>query len=146
MAFLIPILAVLLAGVGIAVQAPTNAALGRTSGSFLLAALVSFAIGTVVLLAAWLAVDRTPVGALRGAPGWGWLGGLYGAGFVAAMAFATPRLGLATAVTLAIAAQLLTALVCDHYGLFGLKIAHINGMKIGGAVLMLAGVVLVRRG
>lgn len=137
---------VLLAGVGLAVQAPTNAALARTSGSVLLAALASFVVGSVVLALTWAAIDRTPPAALRGAPAWAWAGGFYGACFVAAMAYAAPRLGLATTLTIAIATQLATALVLDHFGLLGLKVAPISPGKIAGVVLVLAGVVLVRRG
>ena len=140
------ILLVLLAGVGLAVQAPTNAALARTSGSVLLAALVSFIVGSIVLALAWAAIDRTSPAALRGAPVWAWVGGLYGACFVAAMAYAAPRLGLATTLTVAIATQLATALVLDHFGLLGLKVAPISLWKVAGVVLVLAGVVLVRRG
>ncbi|WP_296612965.1 DMT family transporter [Sphingomonas sp.] len=137
---------VLLAGIGLAVQAPTNAALARTSGSVLLAALASFVAGSVVLALTWAAIDRTSPAALRGAPAWAWAGGLYGACFVAAMAYAAPRLGLATTLTIAIASQLATALVLDHFGLFGLRAAPISVGKVVGVVLVLAGVVLVRRG
>jgi len=140
------LLFVLLAGVGLAVQAPTNAALAKASGSVLLAALVSFIAGSVVLALTWAAIDRTAPSALRGAPAWAWAGGLYGACFVAAMAYAAPRLGLATTLTIAIASQLATALLLDHFGLLGLKAAPISLGKVAGVVLVLAGVVLVRRG
>ena len=140
------LLFVLLAGVGLAVQAPTNAALAKASGSVLLAALVSFIAGSVVLALTWAAIDRTAPSALRGAPAWAWAGGLYGACFVAAMAYAAPRLGLATTLTIAIASQLATALLLDHFGLLGLKVAPISLGKVAGVVLVLAGVVLVRRG
>ncbi|MDP1027232.1 DMT family transporter [Sphingomonas sp. KR1UV-12] len=146
MAAALPFLAILLAGMGIAVQAPTNAALARTSGSVLLAALVSFVIGTVVLGVAWLALDRTSPVVLRAAPGWAWIGGFYGAGFVAAMAYGAPRLGLATAITVAVASQIATALALDHVGALGLPTAPVTPVKLVGAALVLAGVFLVRRG
>lgn len=141
----LPILAVLIAGIGVAVQPPTNAALARTSGSVTLAALISFAVGTMVLLIAW-AVDRTPPSALRGAPWWAWFGGFYGAAFVAALAFATPRLGLAVTLTIAIASQLATALALDRFGLFALPQQAITPGRLAGVALVLVGVVLVRRG
>lgn len=143
---ILPILIVLLAGIGIAVQPPTNAALARASGSVWLASLVSFAIGSAVLLAIWAAADRTSWSSLRGAPGWAWFGGLYGACYVAALAYATPRLGLAAALTLAIAAQIATALLLDRYGLLGLKPEPLSAPRLAGAALVIAGVVLVRRG
>ncbi len=146
MAALIPILIVLLAGVGVAVQPPTNAALAKISGSLWLASLVSFAVGTMVLAAGWAALDRTPLSALRGAPGWAWAGGLYGACFVAALAYAAPRLGLASTLTIAVAGQLVTAILLDHFGLLGLKVEPVSVARVGGVALVIAGVLLVRRG
>jgi transporter family-2 protein len=143
---LIPLIVVLIAGIGLAAQPPTNAALARTSGSVLLATFVSFLVGSAILLAVWLAVDRTPPAALRGAPPWAWLGGLYGATFVTAVAFATPRLGLATTVTVAIATQVSVALWLDHVGGLGLKVDPVTWPKLAGVALMLAGVVTIRRG
>jgi len=143
---LIPLIVVLIAGIGLAAQPPTNAALARTSGSVLLATLVSFLVGSAILLAVWLAVDRTPPTALRGAPPWAWLGGLYGATFVTAVAFATPRVGLATTVTVAIATQVSVALWLDHVGGLGLKVDPVTWPKLAGVALMLAGVVIIRRG
>jgi transporter family-2 protein len=142
---LFPILAVLIAGIGVAVQPPTNAALARTAGSVWLAALVSFSVGTLALLAVW-AVDRTPLSALKGAPWWAWLGGLYGAAFVAALAYAAPRLGLAATLTVAVASQLVTALAVDRLGLLGLPQQPVTIGRLAGVALVLAGVVMVRRG
>lgn len=137
---------VLVAGVGLAMQAPTNAALARHSGSVLLAALTSFVVGGVILLIAWLALDRTSPAGLRHVPAWTLTGGLYGAVFVAAMAFAAPRLGLATTLTIAIASQLIVALALDHFGWLELPAVPISWPKVGGVVLILVGVFLVRRG
>lgn len=142
---LVPIVAALLAGIGVAVQTPTNAALSRTLGSITLAALVSFSVGTMILLSAWLISDRTPLSALKGAKGWMLLGGAYGAYFVAAAAFTAPRLGLASMLTITIASQLAAALVIDHFGLVGMPRAPIGIVKILGVILVLGGVVLVRR-
>ncbi len=141
-----PFIAILLAGIGFAIQAPTNATLARVSGSVILAALVSFVVGTIALAVLWLAVDRTSPATLRGVPGWAWLGGFYGAGFVAAMAYGAPRLGLSTAVTVAIATQLTAAMVLDHFGLFGLRTDPVTLPKLAGVALVVTGVLLVRRG
>ncbi|UAK24082.1 DMT family transporter [Sphingomonas nostoxanthinifaciens] len=146
MARLIPILVVLVAGLCLALQPPTNATLARASGSVLLAALISFAVGTLALLVAWMATDRTSPTLLRGVPGWAWFGGFYGAVYVAAFAFAAPRLGLAASITLALTSQVAAALLLDHYGLLGLKTAPITAAKLGGVALVVAGVLLVRRG
>lgn len=143
---ILPFLAVFIAGIGLAIQPPTNASLARASGSVALAALISFAVGTVLLSAVWLFFDRGDPSAVRTAPWWGWFGGLYGAFFVAAFAFAAPRIGLSVALMLAIASQIVTALLLDHFGLLGLKVALMSWVKLAGAALVLAGVVLVRLG
>lgn len=67
MAAIFPLILVLVAGLGLAVQPPTNAALAKASGSVVLAALTSFLIGTVVLAIAWATIDRTSPAALKGA-------------------------------------------------------------------------------
>lgn len=145
MSGLMPIIIVVFAGLGLAIQPPTNAALARASGSVWLAALVSFSVGTAALLIVW-AVDRTPLSALKGAPWWAWLGGLYGAAFVAALAFAAPRLGIAAALSIAIASQLIAALTLDHFGLLQLPHQPVTLTKLAGIALVLIGVVVFRRG
>lgn len=143
---LFPIVAVLLAGIGVALQPPTNAVLAKAGGSVILASLISFAVGTAVLLAAWAASGQGSVAGLRGAPAWAWLGGLYGACFVAALAYAAPRLGLAQTLTVAIASQVVAALLLDRVGALGLATTPLSVGRVAGAVLVIAGAVLVRRG
>ncbi|WP_242116620.1 DMT family transporter [Sphingomonas lacusdianchii] len=143
---LAPLIVALLGGIGLAAQPPTNAALGRSIGSVLLAALVSFAVGTLILIGVWLVADRTPLAQLREARPWMFLGGAYGAFFVTAAAFAAPRLGLASMLTIMIATQLVAALVIDRFGLVGLPRTPISGVRLAGVALVLVGAVLVRRG
>lgn len=142
----LPILVVLLAGIGVALQPPTNAALAKASGSVVLASLISFATGTAILLAAWFATGRHTTGRVTDAPAWAWAGGLYGACFVAALAYATPRLGLASTLTMAIASQVVAALLLDRWGALGLAPTSISAGRLAGVALVIAGAVLVRRG
>lgn len=143
---ILSVLAMLVAGVCVALQPPTNAALAKASGSVVLAALVSFAVGTAILFAVWLGGSRAPLASLRGVPFWAWGGGLYGAVFVSAAAFAAPRIGLAATLTFLIVGQLAAALVLDHHGLLGLPRHLASLARIGGVALVLAGALLVRRG
>ena len=146
MSALFPVLAVLLAGIGVALQPPTNAALAKAGGSVVLASLISFAVGTAILLAAWLATRQGQLSGLRDAPAWTWLGGLYGACFVAALAFAAPKLGLASTLTIAIASQVVAALALDRMGALGLAQTPLSVGRVAGAALVIAGAVLVRKG
>src|SRR5215203_2587047 len=65
---LLPLLLVLAAGGLIALQAPTNALLSKAGGSPVLAALISFVVGTLALFLAWLASGNRPGGGLRESP------------------------------------------------------------------------------
>lgn len=145
--FLLPALLVLFAGGMIALQAPTNVMLARAGGSPVLAALISFAVGTLSLLAVWLASGHRPgVTPFAALPWYAWLGGLYGAAYVAIAAYAAPRLGLATLITIGIAGQVLVALWLDHVGALGLPRMAISPARVAGAALVIVGVLLVRRG
>lgn len=136
----------LVGGVLLAVQAPTNAILGKASGSPVVAAFISFLIGTIAL-GSVVAVTSGKLFApgLKQVPWYAWLGGLYGAFFVAVAAFGAPRVGLGVLLTAAIAGQLAAALVLDHFGLLGLARHPVTLTRAAGLVLVLIGAVLVRR-
>lgn len=143
---ILPAILVLLAGALTAAQPPTNAVLARESGSVIFAALLSFAVGTLVLIVTVLATQpRIAFAPLRDVPWWAWAGGFYGAFFVAVGAFAAPRLGVASLVTIGVAGSMIGAIVIDHFGAFGLARAPISIGRVLGVLLVLAGVVLVRR-
>jgi bacterial/archaeal transporter family-2 protein len=136
----------LLSGVFAALQAPTNAMLARAVNSPVNAALISFLVGTVALVIVALGFGVRPdAAAARALPWYAWIGGLYGAFFVVAAAFATPRMGVAFFIGALIGGQLLAALVLDHLGAFGLAREPINVTRLGGVLLIFAGVLLVRR-
>jgi transporter family-2 protein len=145
-AALLPVLLVFAAGGLIAMQAPTNALLARAGGSPVIAALISFAVGTIALLAVWLLSGNRPGGAAFASMRWyAWLGGIYGATYVAVAAYAAPRIGLASLITIGIAGQIAMALWLDQAGAFGLPREPINLGRVLGAALVIGGVVLVRR-
>ena len=147
MPFLIPILLVFIAGGMVAAQAPTNAMLAKAGGSPILAALISFTVGTVALFLVWLATPNRPAAAaFAGLPWYAWIGGLYGAMFVAVAAYAAPKIGIASLITIGIAGQIAVALLLDHFGALGLPRDPISLARVAGAALVIAGVVLVRRG
>ena len=81
MSALFPILMTILAGIGVAMQPPVNGTLAR-SGSVILAALVSFGVGTIILLGIWATLDRTSHTTLKDVPWWAWTGDIYGVIFV----------------------------------------------------------------
>jgi len=137
----------LVSGVLTAMQASTNAKLAAAAGSPINAAFVSFAVGTAALLAVALLLRTKPdAAALKALPWYAWIGGLYGAVFVTGAAFAAPRIGVASTLTLLIAGQLLAAVVIDRIGGFGVPVRPVSLARVAGVALVLGGVILVRRG
>jgi transporter family-2 protein len=135
-----------LAGTLIALQAPTNALLARGVGSPVNAALISFVVGTLALAAVALALGVRPgAGAVRAVPFYAWIGGLYGAVFVAVAAFAAPRMGVTYFLMVAIAGQLAMALLLDRLGAFGVPRVEVSPIRLLGVAFVLAGAFLVRR-
>jgi transporter family-2 protein len=120
--------------------------LARAGGSPVLAALISFAVGTLALLIVWLVGSKRPdFTAFAGLPRYAWFGGLYGAIYVGVAAYAAPKIGLASLITIGIAGQIAVALFLDHVGALGLPRDPISLARLGGALLVVIGVVLVRR-
>lgn len=136
-------------GLVLPLQAAINSSLRDTlrSGS-VLAALVSFSVGTVALAAAGLLAGQ-PFAAFAGLPRiawWQWLGGFLGASFIFGSTLLPPRIGLAAMTALIVAGQITCSLVFDRYGWLGLPVRDISWIRVMGAVLLLAGAVLVNFG
>ena len=136
----------ILAGMTMPVQSGINAQLQyHWAQSSILAATVSFAVGTLGLIAVLL-IMRIPLPALSGKTAvWHWMGGLLGAYFVTVMAFLAPRLGAAALVGLILAGQIGISLVLDHFGLIGYAQKSINWQRVLGIALVGGGVFLIRR-
>lgn len=141
------IIIALLAGAVLPMQAAVNAQLRYVVGSSLLAALVSFGMGTAALLvyAAFARLTLPDGRAALQAPWWAWSGGLLGAFYVLTAILVAPRLGTAALMGLALSGQLIAALVLDHYGLLGLSVHPLSLWRVVGTILLLAGVVLITR-
>jgi transporter family-2 protein len=141
------LLLALAAGVLLPVQAGLNAQLRSALGSPVAAALVSFLVGTAGLAAVALLL-RTPLPlgrAWAATTPWQWSGGLIGAVYVLAAIVLAPRLGAATLIAAVVAGQMMTSLVLDQYGLVGFPVHSLNPVRVLGAALVIAGVVLIQR-
>jgi len=137
----------LVAGLGITVQIGMNSQLRRVLQSANTAALISFLVGTTALIALFLAV-RSPLperATLAAVPWWAWFGGVMGAFYVASSTVVAAELGTASLLGLALAGQLATALVIDHFGWLGMPEHPITWMRGAGVVLLASGVWLITR-
>jgi transporter family-2 protein len=73
-----------------------------------------------------------------------WTGGIFGAIYIAISILLLPRLGAAMVVALIVLGQMMGALAFDHFALLGVPENPISVWRIAGAILVLAGVVLIR--
>lgn len=111
------------------------------------AALVSVGVSMAGLLTLALVI-RAPLpsaGRLAAAPWWVWVGGVLGAGFVLASLALVSRLGAAVLFALVVVGQMLASLLLDHFGALGAAQHTISPLRVLGAALLIAGVVLIRR-
>jgi transporter family-2 protein len=135
----------ILTGVAIAVQTGVNTQLRSFLQSPLQAVFVSFMVGTVLVAAALVARrEPPPLHKWAHMPWWLYTGGVLGLFIVSTNIVVAPRLGAALLISLAIAGQLVTALLLDHFGAFGFPLHPISLARAFGAALLVGGVVLIR--
>ncbi len=135
------------AGASFVVQAAMNTQLSRALGSACWASFVSYLGGTLVMLAV-LGVMREPLPTAQAVAksSWvHWTGGLFGAVYVVITILLLPRLGAAALLALFVSGQMIASLAFDHFGLFGLDRQPADPLRLLGALLLVLGVVLIRR-
>jgi len=129
----------------IALQAPINAGLGRTTGN-VAAAFVSFLVGTL-LLAALVAVAGQ-AGGLDGAVHVEWyhlLGGVLGVAYVYTVLVTVSTIGAGAVAAATVTGQLTASVIIDRAGILGLEEQPLTPERIAGVVLLLVGTYLVVR-
>jgi transporter family-2 protein len=134
------------AGVSVATQQVLNGSLRTALGSPAWAALASYAVGLLTMIAAVIALgERVPSWKTATAvPWWAWSGGMFGGAFILLAILLLPSLGAATLFALVIAGQVLAAVTLDHFGALGLTPHPVSAARLIGAGLLIAGVVLIR--
>lgn len=136
-----------LAGVAVITQQVFNANLRSALDSPAWAGLASYLVGTLCMVA-FIVATRDPVpplAAARGASWYLWTGGALGGFFIIMAIFLVPKLGAASFIALFVVGQMLASLAFDHFGAFGLEKHAASPVRLAGAALLIAGVVLIRR-
>ena len=137
----------LLIGALLPLQAGLNAQLRTWLPHPVEAALISFLVGSAVLLVVTLAL-RVPLisnSRLMSAPWWLWTGGIFGANYVLVALILAPRLGAATLIGLTVSGQMISSVVLDHFGLVGFALRPISPGRVLGSALLLLGTFLIQR-
>ncbi|NEU12372.1 DMT family transporter [Methylobacterium sp. BTF04] len=136
---------ILVAGVLQSVGVSMNAVLRGSVVNPWLAAMVSF-LPVVFVFATMLAVRPTPLPKsedVAAMPWWAPLGGIAGAVAVFGGLLFVDTVGSGPFNGLLITANLLTSLAIDHFGWFGMSVHKAGKERMGGAGLMVAGIVLI---
>ncbi|RYL95098.1 DMT family transporter [Sporolactobacillus sp. THM7-4] len=138
----------LAAGMVSPVQTAINAKLRVAVGSPVMATLISFFVGSLVLVPVTLIMNRKltfELQVIRKSPWWLWIGGVLGIIFVISNILLLPALGSELTVVAIICGQMVIAMLIDHFGWFGVARHKINWQRIAGLVLLIAGVILIQR-
>jgi transporter family-2 protein len=140
------IILVLIAGAMAPTQAGINSLLSQVLKSNLLAALVSFAVGTLALLSYSLVLRLKwpPMPQLLNTPWWIWVGGFCGAFLVTVTIMAVPKLGATAMFAFFLAGQMAASLLLDHFGLLGYPVHPLNLWRVIGVAMVVGGGLLIR--
>jgi transporter family-2 protein len=137
---LLPLFLALLAGITMAVQGSLNTLLSKVSG-LLEATFIVHLVGTITITVILFLFGSgvSNLGKIGQAPWYALLGGVLSVLIVYAVAASISKLGVATATTAIIVGQVSTAVIIDHFGLFGLKQIPCTWWQVAGIVLLATG-------
>ena len=138
---------VTIAGALNAVQSGSNATLARSLGRpWLVGVLVSLITAAAMVIGVLVTGARMPEpGRFGDAPWWAWIGGLCGGAYVVSTLFFAGSMGAGLFTGLTIVAGIVASIAVDHFGLVGFQQHSASLLRIAGASLMIAGLVLVAR-
>ncbi len=141
--YLLPVFA----GVAITIQSGINSQLRSAIQHPLLAAFISFVVGTIAL-AILLIFSKEVLPSMGEYPKIDWYkytGGLLGAFVVTVTLISVAQIGAGNMFVLIVAGQLITAVLMDHFGVLGMKPNPVSIQKIFGICLLIAGAWLVNK-
>jgi len=135
-----------IAGAFLPIQAGLNTRMGKALESPVAASMISFIVGALAVVT-YIGITREHISwtGLRSAPGYVWLAGALGAFYVTAIILAFPRIGPALTFGLVVAGQMVVAVALDHYKVLVAQQHSINLWRIAGVVLVVAGVIIIRK-
>ncbi|WP_293832309.1 DMT family transporter [uncultured Corynebacterium sp.] len=131
----------------IPIQTAANSRLRASVGNKpVVPALISFSSALFFAVVATTVLRGNPVPQFSAdVPWWGWLGGVMGVCFVLGNILLFPRLGALETVVLPILGQVVMGLLVDRFGLLGAPAMPVSWMRVLGAAVVFAGIVVVLR-
>jgi bacterial/archaeal transporter family-2 protein len=141
--YLLPVFA----GVAITIQSGVNSQLRTSIQHPLMAAFISFVVGTIAL-AILLIFSKETIPGLSQFSSVNWYkytGGLLGAFVVTVTLISVAQIGAGNMFVLIVAGQLITAVLMDHFGVLGMRPNPVSMQKFFGICLLVAGAWLVNK-
>ncbi len=137
-------LSAVVAGLASAVQGHLMGVLDQTVGSRE-SVLITYGVGGLLIFVTMLPRILAPEfwASIQKVPWYTFLSGVLGLVIVGAIGYSVPRMGMAKAFTVIVAAQLVAAVLFDQFGLMGAAMKTLTTPRLAGVVLMVVSVWLV---
>ena len=141
----------ILSGLALTLQAGLNGQLREKFGNPVISSLISFFVGTIVLLFVYifLVANKTysfpKTENISGLRIWMFFGGFLGAFYLFTTIFASAKIGFSNMFSLIICGQILLAVLFDHFGILTKTIHEINPPRILGTILLVSGVYIIQK-
>lgn len=131
-------------GVVLAVHLSMNAQVGVIVKNPKMANALFWTIGAATaILVATSSWDAGFFSRLKEVPTWLLMAGMIGACLVFGIAWTIPQIGAGPAFVLMVVGQILTGLICSHFGLLGSPVEHVSWTKVLGAFLLVGGASII---
>ncbi len=143
---LLAVIVGLAAGALFGVQPSVNGELSRHVAHPLQASIISFASGTLALLAIAIVGGIFPprfIISPSQMPWWAWGSGLIGVFVVTSSLIMVPRVGSLPWFASVMTGQVIAAVLLDHYGWLGNQRAAATPIRLAGAAMLLIGLTLI---
>ena len=137
----------LMSGFCLAIQPAVNGHLGIGISSGIQAALISFLIGTILLIAINVILKQmtsVKMAFQKKAPWWFYMGGFLGALYVFFALVITPEIGTGAFVIFVLIGQMIVSLLIDNYGLLRSRVRKVSMIQIIGLIVMFIGAGIVK--
>ncbi|MEQ8201260.1 MAG: DMT family transporter [Syntrophomonadaceae bacterium] len=129
-----------LSGAAMALQGTVNTALGKVIGTWE-STLVVHIIGALasLLVIMTLGIGFSFFGKMDQVPWYGYLGGILNVAIIYAVVISMSQIGVGNATTAIVTVQLITALLIDCTGAFGMKQYHFHYRDLLGVAMLAIG-------
>lgn len=120
-----------------AIQGTLNAALGKVIGVWE-STFVVHIVGTIIIamLLFGFRIGQGNWGMLPEAPWYNYLGGLLNVLIIFGVVFCIPKVGVGNATAAIVTLQILTAVIIDHFGIFGMDRIAIRWSELLGVLFL----------